>query len=94
MRYQKFKQKLLQDPEFRKEYNKKDLKFEMSSMIQEARVYKGITQKELAKKMGTKQESISRIENGNHMPSLDFLQKMAKALGTELIFPKFTFLEK
>ena len=44
----------------------------------------GMTQKELAERMGTAQANISRFESGNYNPSLSFLQKMAESLGTSL----------
>ena len=44
----------------------------------------GLTQKQLAEKMGTAQANISRFENGNANPSLDFLQKMASCMGKTL----------
>ncbi len=43
-----------------------------------------ISQRELADRMGTKQANISRLENGNANPSLDFLKRLAKALGKKL----------
>ena len=89
-----FKKRLLENPGFRKEYyNKKDLHFEISEMLIDARVEKGLTQEKLAKLVGTKQSSIARLENGSGLPSLSFLQKIAEALGTYLIPPKFAFLE-
>ncbi|NQU78017.1 helix-turn-helix transcriptional regulator [Candidatus Falkowbacteria bacterium] len=91
---EELKRDLLRDPEFRKEYyNTEDLAFEISEMVIEARTKLGLTQKELADKVGTKQSSIARIENGNHLPSISFLQKIARAMGTTLIPPKFGFLE-
>ena len=38
----------------------------------------------LAEKMGTAQANISRFENGNSNPSLEFLQKMAACMGKTL----------
>ena len=73
--------------------NIEDLAFQISLMITEARVKTGLTQTQLAKKMGTKQPSIARVENRGVLPSLDFLQKMSKALGTNLIPPMFEFLK-
>ena len=85
-----FKQKLLKNPDFRKEYyNRDDLIFEISSMVEEERIRKGLTQKELADLVKTKQSSIARLERGISLPSLSFLQKIAESLGTHLISPKF-----
>lgn len=94
MKFETFKNELLKDSKFREEYYKKDsLAFEISEMIIKARIKRGMTQEELAKKVGTKQSSIARLENGNSLPSIKFLQKIAKAFNTVLISPKFDFLE-
>jgi transcriptional regulator with XRE-family HTH domain len=42
--------------------------------------------------MGTRQSSIARAESGKIEPSISFLEKVAKAVGTELIYPKFKFM--
>ena len=94
MKFETFKKELLKDGKFRKEYYRKDdLAFEISEMIIKARIKRGMTQEELAKKVKTKQSSIARLENGNSLPSIKFLQKIAKAFDTVLISPKFDFLE-
>ena len=85
---------LLEDPNFRKEFYKKDLAFEISEMIIDLRIKLGLTQSKLAKKIGTQQSSIARLERGNFLPSLSFLMKIAKALNIDLISPKFSILEK
>ena len=59
----------------------------MVSII-ERRLAKGLTQSDLAKKLGTKQSAIARLESGNYNPSLAFLNKVATALDTKL---KVTF---
>ncbi len=94
MNLQDLKNELLQDPEFRKEYYKNDIKLDTALMIEQARIISGLTQAQLAKKMRTKQAAISRAESGNYLPGLSFLERMAKALGAELIAPKFVFSEK
>jgi ribosome-binding protein aMBF1 (putative translation factor) len=66
--------------------------FDIGSLIFEARVCAGMSQEELAKKMGTRQSSIARAESGKIEPSISFLEKVAKAVGTELIYPKFKFM--
>lgn len=54
--------------------------------VEEARIVKRLTQKELADKAGVLQNTISRIENGRFNPGLDILQRIADALGMELGF--------
>ena len=49
-----------------------------------ARKEKKLTQKDLAELIGTKQSNISRLESGNYNPSLDFLNRIAFAMGKEL----------
>ena len=44
----------------------------------------GMSQKELAERMGTAQSNISRFESGNYNPTVDFLQRMASSLGKTL----------
>lgn len=94
MRFEDFKKRLLTNPGFHKIYHLPNLKRDISLMIDEARLAKGITQEDLAEKMGTKQAAISRAESGCYLPSLSFLERMAKALDTELIAPRFAFLEE
>ncbi len=62
---------------------------ELGQRVIEARVMRGMTQKALAKKIGTLQPSIARIERGASTPTTTMLLKIAKALGVELELPKF-----
>lgn len=87
------KNKLFKSKKFRDEYFKKDLAFEIGQMLLEARVEKGMTQKVLASRIGTKQPSIARIENGASLPSLSILEKIADAFGSYLIPPTFGFMK-
>lgn len=80
-----FEKRLLADSEFRKEVERVDLKRDISRMVIEARIIKGITQEKLAEMTNTQQPSIARLENGNSLPSLKFLDKIARALKTRLI---------
>lgn len=50
----------------------------------ECRKALGMTQKELAARMGTAQANISRFESGEYNPSLAFLMKMAQSMGKTL----------
>lgn len=85
------KKELLKDPEFKKEYYKKDLPFEIAQMLIEARIIKGVTQEKLAKMIETKQPGIARAESGSYLPSLSFLEKIAKAFNTHLVV-RFGFM--
>src|SRR5690606_9578261 len=64
----------------------------VAKMLIDARIAKGLSQKELANLIGTKQPSIARIEKGENLPSLSLLQKIAEAMHTYLIPPKFAFM--
>jgi len=93
MNYKELKKQLLKSPVVKKEYERADLAFEIARMLIRLRVFKGITQEKLAKMLGTKQPSIARAESGNHLPSISFLDNVAKVTGTCLLPPKFACLE-
>lgn len=82
--FQKFKKRLLQDKEIKKAYDDLKPEFDLIASVLSKRIEKGITQKELAKKIGTKQSAISRFESGQYNPSLAFLQKIAEGLNAKL----------
>jgi transcriptional regulator with XRE-family HTH domain len=86
------KNELFKDKKFKKYFEQNKISYEIAVSIMEARILKGMSQEDLAKKVGTKQPSIARLENGSHLPSLGFLEKIAKALGTELVPPRFKFM--
>ena len=55
-----------------------------SSVIRKTRQRAGLTQAELAKRAGTTQSAISRLENGRVRPSLETIERLAKACGATL----------
>jgi transcriptional regulator with XRE-family HTH domain len=65
----------------------------ISKMVKLARIDKGLTQEELAKKIGTKQPSLARLEAARTSPSISFLNEIAKALDTYLVEPRFKSVE-
>ena len=81
-----FKKKALQDEEVRKEYNALKPLFAIKKQLVAARISKGLTQDEIAKKIGTSKSNISRLEslNNSYMPNLATLMKYAEALGMRL----------
>lgn len=84
-----WKKQALKDPELKAEYDRLQPEFAVIKAIIEARVRKGVTQEQLAKKLGTKQSVISRLESGRANPSILFLKKLAQALNSNLQI-KFT----
>jgi len=82
---QQLKEQLMKNPKFAAEYHKPNLALDIALMITDIRIRFGLTQEALARKIGTKQPSIARVENGNVLPSLKFLQKISKALKTKLV---------
>jgi len=52
--------------------------------IARLRIARGLTQAQLAELVGTRQPSIARIENGNTLPSLSFLERVASVLNARV----------
>ena len=82
--FEVWEKKSLKNPKIKAEYDKLQPEFAVIQAVINARIKGGITQKKLAKKMGTKQSVISRLESGKANPTLTFLKKLAKALDTRL----------
>lgn len=79
------KNKLLADPTVRKEYDHLAPEYELIRTVIDKRMGKKMSQAQLAKKVGTGQSAISRLESGTSNPSFKFLQKVAQALGSKLV---------
>ena len=79
-----WKKQALRDPELKAEYDRLQPEFAVIRAIIRARSNNGISQEELAKKIGTKQSVISRLESGRANPSVAFLKKLASALNSHL----------
>jgi ribosome-binding protein aMBF1 (putative translation factor) len=84
---EQLKEKLLKNNGYKREINKQDLSFEIAESIIDARIKKGMTQKELAKKLKTKQSGIARLESGKNYPSFKTLEKIARILGVKINNP-------
>jgi len=76
--------KWMKDPEYRREYERLAPEFEIARQIIDARIKRKITQEELAKRMGTGQAVISRLETANAKPSLSLIQRLADALNLKV----------
>lgn len=82
--YKSLKGQLLKNKKINKAYKEIGPEFKLVQMIIEKRIKQGLTQAELAKKIGTKQSAISRLERGSYNPTVAFLKNVAKALNSEL----------
>lgn len=74
------KKKLLKNPKVRKALKENELEFQIAKTLIEARIKKGLTQQELARKLKTKQSVISRVENAQTTPTLSFLKRLSQTL--------------
>lgn len=82
--FETFKKESLKNPKIKAEYEQLQPEFSLINSLIEARKKAGFTQSQLAKKIGTKQSVISRLEIGRANPTLHFLQKFATALNSHL----------
>lgn len=85
MELKDYRRQLMLDPEVAEAEARLRPRLELGRQILDLRLARGWTQSDLAKKAGTRQANISRLENGLLNPSLDMLHKVAEALGAELI---------
>jgi ribosome-binding protein aMBF1 (putative translation factor) len=72
------------DPEYMKEYDALEEEFALAEALMRARA--DLSQAELAKRMGTSQSAIARLESGRSRPSTRTLRKFAEATGMKLRF--------
>lgn len=72
------------DPDFQRDYKALAEEFELAAAVIRARTEAGLTQAQLAARMGTRQSVIARMEGGKAQPSTTTLKKLAAATGTRL----------
>ena len=72
------------DPDYVREFEAQAEEFALAAALIKARADAGLTQEELAQRMGTTQSVIARLEGGKSRPSTTTLAKLAKATGTRL----------
>ena len=81
--HKELKSRALERGDVKAEYDRLDEEFTFLDEFLKARTAAGITQAEIAKRIGTTQSAIARLESGGgkHSPSLATLEKYAHALG-------------
>lgn len=84
MNHEEVKRKLFQSSQVKKEYDDLKVLYDIKKEIIQLRISQGLSQKELAEIVGTQQSAISRLESGEYNPSIEFLSRIAHALGKEL----------
>ena len=78
--YEQYLEEQLKDPEFRQAWEAS----EPARQLKRLRILKKWSQTELAKKVGTRQSSIARLESGYGINNLNFLRRVAEALDAEV----------
>ena len=78
------KSKLMHDPAFKAEYAAADAEFSLLEALVRARTRAKLSQAELARRIGTTQSAVARLEGGHVSPSLATLRKYAEATGAKL----------
>lgn len=82
---------MLQDSEFKKEYDEIQPEMDIIRAIVDARISQNLTQKQLAERTGINQADISKLENGTRNPSLKLLKRLADGMDMVL---KIEFIPK
>jgi transcriptional regulator with XRE-family HTH domain len=84
--HKELKKRALQREDVRQAYDQLEEEFGFLDELLKARSSAGITQAQVAERIGTTQSAIARLESGNqkHSPSLATLHKYAQALGCRL----------
>jgi transcriptional regulator with XRE-family HTH domain len=81
-------EKLLSDPENKKEYEALEEEFYLFGEMLKARLNAGKTQDDVAEALHTTKSAVSRLENSGgkkrHSPTIETLRKYAKALNCQL----------
>ncbi len=78
-------EKWMKSPSYRKEYKALAKEFDLAAALIDARSQAGLTQGELARRMGTTQPVVARLESGRSRPSMRTLQRLADATGSRLL---------
>ena len=84
--HKQLRTKALASAEVKAEYEKLTDEFSILDEFLKARAAQGLTQAQVAEKIGTTQSAVARMESGSgkHSPSLATLTKYADALGCKL----------
>lgn len=82
--WESFKREALKNPAVKREYDALGPQFELASRLIALRLKRKLSQAQLAKKLGTKQSAIARLESGSYNPSMQLLNRVAAATDSRL----------
>ena len=74
----------MKNPAFKREYDALESEFALARELIGARAKAKLSQAQVARRMGTSQSAVARMESGRTLPSTTSLVKYAKAVGREL----------
>jgi len=77
--------KWIKEPKYRKAYEALEEEFALAAAVIDVRNRAGLTQEQLARKMGTTQPVVARLESGRSRPSMRTLQRLANATGSRVL---------
>ena len=75
---------LMKNPKFVAAYESVREEYQLASAMIHARKQAGLTQAQVAERMGVDQSYVAKLESGKRMPPTKTLQSYAKATGTHL----------
>ena len=81
--FEAFKKRMLKNPKVKAEYDALEEEFALINELLSARSRAKLTQAEVARRMGTSQSAVARMESGR-APSLSSLRKYAHAVGRKV----------
>ncbi|HAM35981.1 MAG TPA: XRE family transcriptional regulator [Elusimicrobia bacterium] len=84
VRLKDFLREELKDPAIRRFYHEARAEWLAAQAVMKARAAAHLTQAQLARRIHTSQQAISRIEAGEQNTTVEILQKIGRALGMEL----------
>lgn len=74
----------LKEPGYKEAYEESHAEFELARQLIEARTKSGLSQEEIANRMGTSQSAVARLESGTTLPSMRTLSRYAKATNCQV----------
>ena len=85
--FQKDLKSRLKNPKFKAAWDKSESEYLLAKQLIEARLFRRISQRDLARRIHTSQAAISRLETMRGNPSLALLKRIAQALDAKFVLP-------